>query len=301
MYQSFFGLQEAPFSLTPDTRYFYPCPSSQAALNVLLVALASGEGFVKVVGDVGTGKTMLCRQILDLLGDSFMLAYLPNPLLSPPELYRAIGMEWGLPWPTTTGLQEYLLSLTQHLEQAARQGKKAALLVDEAQSLPTETLEALRLLTNLETQRHKVIQVALFAQPELERRLLTTQGRALHQRITFSYTLAGLQREDVPPYLHHRLRTAGWQGESLFSHAALAEMAQASRGIPRLINIITHKALMSAYGEGSKEIHRRHVMLAVADTEAAGPSLPWWQLAWLGLRGGWRQAMAPSPLPLHQP
>lgn len=303
MYQAFFGLREAPFSLTPDTRYFYPGQSAREALNVLLVALSSGEGFVKVVGDVGTGKTMLCRRLLSLLEDKFLVAYLPNPLLDPWELYRAMGVELGLPWPDGLGFQDYLLRLTRHLADAAAAGRRAALLVDEAQSLPVETLEALRLMTNLETERHKVLQVALFAQPELERRLLSPQGRALRQRITFSHRLTSLGEEngEVTSYVHHRLAVAGWEGPSPFSRAALAELARAALGTPRLVNILGHKSMMAAYGEGLTRIQCRHVRLAMNDTEAAGRGLPFWRLWRAAMRDWGAPPMVPAILPLETP
>lgn len=275
MYQEHFGLRELPFGITPDTSFFFPHSSHQEALNTLLVAARTGEGFMKVVGEVGTGKTLLCRKFLDALDrDRFVTAYLPNPYLRPETLLLAVADELGIAYPEHVPQHQLLRLLTRCLLDSHAAGRRVVLCLDEAQAMPTETLEALRLLTNLETERRKLLQVVLFGQPELDARLANPAVRQLKQRITFSYRLRPLSLGDVHYYLVHRMTVAGYRGSDPFAVEAVRRLFHASGGVPRLVNVLAHKSLMAAFGEGAREVRSAHVRLAVADTESvARPAL----------------------------
>ena len=269
MYQEYFGLTESPFSITPDTSYFYAHGHYSEALNTLLVALRAGEGFIKVTGEVGTGKTMLCRKLLNTIEDRFVTAYIPNPMLTPYGLQSAVADELGLDMSRHYGHHQLLKMITNRLLELSAEGKNIVLCIDEAQAMPTETMEALRLLTNLETEKQKLLQVILFGQPELDERLNEKNVRQLKQRITFSYDLKPIDREEMELYLTHRLGIAGYKGGKLFEVSAMGSLFKASRGIPRLINILSHKSMMSAYGQGAKYIDNKNVKAAIKDTEDA--------------------------------
>lgn len=266
MYQSHFGLREVPFSITPDTSFFFTSPHSQEALNTLLVAAQNGEGFIKITGEVGTGKTLLCRKFIGTLGPEFVTAYIPNPYLEPRTLMLALADELEVTLAHDVDQHQLLKSITVRLMELAAQDKRVLLCLDEAQAIPLESLEALRLLTNLETEKRKLLQIVLFGQPELNKHLEQDSIRQLAQRITFHYHLGPLKRDDVDYYIAHRLRVAGFSGARLFSRGAIAKLYAASGGIPRLVNIMAHKALMLSYGEGKHEVSRRHVGLAAGDT-----------------------------------
>ena len=278
MYLEHFGLRQAPFNITPDTGFYYDSPSHQEALNTLLVALRSGTGFIKVTGEVGTGKTLLCRKLLNSLSDDIVSAWLPNPFLNANALRMAFAEELGLEFPRNLGQHRLLKLITDRLLELAAAGKQVVLLIDEAQALPDETLEAVRLLTNLETEKQKLLLVVLFGQPELEARLEQPRIRQLKQRIIFSYRLRPLTGAETRAYVQHRLHAAGLPATELFAPRALRRLHRASRGIPRLINILGHKALMSAFGTGTRRISDRDVRRAIADTEDAGQ--PGWLAGW---------------------
>jgi len=285
MYLQHFGLREAPFSLTPDTGFFFAWRSHQEALNVLRIALDNGEGFLKITGDVGLGKTLLCRKLLNSLAEPWVTAWIPNPHLAPGAMRQAILDELGVRVSARASQNDVVRELTQRLLEMAREGRRVVLVIDEAQQLPDRTLEAIRLLTNLETEKRKLLQVVMFGQPELDQRLAQPSLRQLRQRVTFSHELESLDRDGVREYVQHRLRLAG-RTEPLFSTASLALLARASRGVPRLVNVLAHKALLAAYGEGMDEVRRRHVALAVRDTEDTRRSrFPAWQLLAASLAG----------------
>lgn len=267
MYREHFGLDEAPFTLTPDTGFFYNHGSHREALDVLLVALRSGEGFIKVTGEVGTGKTLLCRQLLNLLDERFVTAYVPNPFLNPTALRMALAEELGISFARNIGQHRLLKLITDRLIELNGAGKQVVVVLDEAQAIPDDSLEALRLLTNLETEKRKLLQVVLFGQPELDTRLAGKRLRQLKQRIVFSYHLKPLDRRVLHAYVEHRLRVAGYRGGSLLTRPALFRLQRASRGIPRLVNLACHKALMAAYGTGSRRVTLAHMRRAVRDTE----------------------------------
>lgn len=266
MYEQFYGLREKPFSLTPDTEYFYRYSGHQEALNVLLIALRNGEGFVRVTGEVGTGKTLLCRQLLKLLQDDCATAYLPNPLLTPLELYQAIANELQLDLPQNASVQQLHQGIFAELVRLKELKRPLVVLIDEAQAMPHRSLEAIRLLSNLETEKEKLLHIFFFAQPEFEQRLAEDNLRQLRQRITFSYRLSTLQRKELSSYLDHRLQIAGFSGTGLFTNAALKRLHKASNGVPRVINLLAHKALMVGYGKGIKRIDRQMIAAAVKDT-----------------------------------
>lgn len=275
MYLQHFGLTEFPFGITPDTSFAFSAHAHQEALNTLLVALQCGEGFVKITGEVGTGKTLLCRRLLQSLGEQSVTAYLPNPNLEPQTLLLALAEELRIT--ETAGLDQYhLLRRINHgLLDFARQNKRVVLCIDEAQAMPLETLEALRLVSNLETEKRKLLQIVLFGQPELDEKLSDPSVRQLLQRITFHHKLSGLGRAEVDLYLQHRLRVAGYRGEPIFTSRAVRALRRASQGTPRLINILANKALLAVFGEGKQAVKFRHIRLAAKDTEGAR-SPGWW-------------------------
>ncbi len=275
-YLSHFGLREAPFSITPDTSFFYACRSSQAALNTLLVALSSGEGFLKITGEVGTGKTLLCRKLIAIAEEEWITAYVPNPHMEPRALLLAIAEELGVPVDGGVDQHHLMRGITKSLLDNARLGKRVVLCMDEAQAMPLETLETVRLLTNLETEKRKLLQVVLFGQPELDRRLDSESIRQLRQRITFQHHLRTMDRDEVAAYVAHRLAIAGYGAGRLFSGGATRLLHKASGGMPRLVNILAHKAMLSAFGEGRQQVERADVRAAAEDTPAVGPLRPWW-------------------------
>ena len=269
MYQKYFGLTEAPFSITPDTSYFYAHGNYSEALNTLLVALRAGEGFIKVTGEVGTGKTLLCRKLLNTVEERFVTAYIPNPMLTPYGLQSAVADELGLDITRHYGHHQLLKLINNRLLELSEEGKDVVLCIDEAQAMPVETMEALRLLTNLETEKKKLLQVILFGQPELDENLNEKEVRQLKQRITFSYKLKPIDKEGMELYLIYRLGVAGYKGNNVFEPNAMKRLFRASRGIPRLINILAHKSMMSAYGQGLKYVDKNNMRAAIKDTEDA--------------------------------
>ena len=265
----------------------------------MLVAAFNGEGFIKVVGEVGHGKTLLCRTFLsalenvdDVQGDasylrllrgrkrSYLTAFIPNPYLDPRGLLLALAEEFSVKINRSADLHTIIESLKSALLEIARIGKNALVCLDEVQAMPQVTLEMVRLLTNLETEKRKLLQVVLFGQPELDVKLNQQSSRQLLQRITFQLNLTGLRRDEIGPYLDHRLRIAGYPNNGLFTPAAVKMLYRYSGGTPRLVNVIAHKALMVAYGEGAVEIGPRQVKVAADDTPAARH--PKGILAWFG-------------------
>lgn len=270
MYLAHFGLKDYPFTITPDTEFFMNRAGYQDALNVLLVAIRSGEGFVKVTGEVGVGKTILCRKLLNSLNrEKFVTAYLHNPYMQPESLLFAVADELSVRYDPSENQHTLLKRLTRALLHYHKSGRAVVLCLDEAQAMPLETLEALRLLTNLETEKRKLIQVILFGQPELDTVLEQPSIRQLKQRITYSYQLLPLNKVAYRSYIRHRLAVAGYNGKDLFSRQAYEALYKASAGIPRLINILSHKALISAYGEGDTQVKPKHIRQAVKDSNEA--------------------------------
>lgn len=304
MYLEHFGLREFPFSLTPDTSFFFAYTNYQEALNTLLLAARSGEGFIKIVGEVGNGKTLLCRKFLATLNNDrtatnaigtqdpslpeqptgkFITAYIPNPYLEPRSLLLALASEFRIELDSTVEQHQLLKELTFALLKFAREGKRVLVCLDEAQAMPLESLEVLRLLTNLETEKRKLMQVVLFGQPELNERLKHNSIRQLRQRISFQYELKGLRRDELDRYLRHRLLVAGYKNDTLFRPNAVALLHRVTQGTPRLVNIVAHKSLLLAFGEGRQQVLPRHVKGAAADTPEAHRD--WMIWVWLASAG----------------
>lgn len=269
MYLPYFGLQQLPFTLTPNTGFFFGLEPHVEALQVLQMALETGEGFIKVTGEVGTGKTLVCRKLLNDLPPQFQCAYIPNPYLTPAELRWAVAADLGIEVSESLDQQQLTRLIYERLLDLNEQGYQVVLVIDEAQALPDESLEALRLFTNLETESRKLLQVVLFGQQELDERLNQVKLRQLRQRITFSYHLRPLNWDEVQAYLNHRLMVAGLQGAPMFDEAVSKMIANAARGIPRLVNILAHKSLLLCYGEGAKQISLTHCKHAIEDTDDA--------------------------------
>lgn len=259
-------MRELPFTLTPNTDFFLNLKPHVEAMQVLLNALQQGEGFIKVTGEVGTGKTLICRKLLNEIPRGFTVAYIPNPYLSPAELRWAVASELGLKLASSIDQQQLTQRLQEHLLDLSSQGRSVVLILDEAQALPDESLEALRLFTNLETERRKLLQVVLFGQPELDERLATKRFRQLRQRISFSYQLRSMTVAEVAHYITHRTQIAGYKGNDLFSLKCAKKIAAASRGIPRLVNILCHKSLLLCFGCNERLVTKKHINLAIKDT-----------------------------------
>lgn len=275
MYLAHFGLKKIPFGITPDTEFLYPSASHLEGLNLLHFALASGEGFVKVVGEIGTGKTLLCRQFLSELGPEWKAAYLPNPQLEARAFLRAIADDLGAE-DGASDAAHVLKRLNHRLLNLARAGKRVVFCVDEAQTMPSLTLESLRLLSNLETEKRKLLHIVLFGQPELDDMLNAHSARQIKQRIVFNHHLRKLDAEETAYYVKQRLRIAGHRGASIFQAGAIWALHRHADGTPRLLNILGHKSLLVAFGEGQPKVEARHVRAAAADTEGALKPKRWW-------------------------
>ncbi len=273
MYLEFFGLSEPPFGLTPDTAFYFGNTSHQEALHTLLVALRMGEGFIKVTGEVGTGKTLLCRKLLrELAGDpSVVTAYIPNPAMTVSALHQALADELGVSSGRHVGQHRLMRLIGDRLVAERTAGRSVVLIIDEAQALPRDCLEAVRLLTNLETEKSKLLQVVLTGQPELDVRLARPAMRQLRERISFSHSLVPMDSQAVADYLNHRLDVAGYSGPRLFRPRVAHAIARGCRGVPRLVNIVAHKCLLVAYGQGKATITSEYVRRAIADTESLRP------------------------------
>lgn len=306
MYLRHFALREAPFSITPDAAFFYPHEGAQAALNTLLVALRGGEGFLKIVGEVGCGKTVLCRQLLRSLQGECVTAYIPNPDLGPRDLLLALAGELGLRMPASATRHRLLDGLQTCLLEHAAADRRVVVIIDEAQAIPLRTVESLRLLSNLETEKRKLLQIVLLGQPELDRKLGRPEIRQLLQRITFSDHLGPMAAARVGPYLRHRLQVAAADGRQpvpeVFEAAAVQALAQYSGGVPRLVNVLANKCLLLAFGENRHRVTLADVRLAAKDTGgvnlAAGPSGSWWERL---VQGRFRGPAAQPELPLADP
>jgi MSHA biogenesis protein MshM len=274
VYLAHFGLKQAPFGITPDTEFIFHSNSHREGLNLLHLALASGEGFIKVIGEIGTGKTLLCRHFLTELGAGWKTAYLPNPQMEPKaflcEVAEEIGVASGIP-----EAAHIVKRLNQRLLELAHAGQQVVLCIDEAQTMPRLTLESLRLLSNLETEKRKLLHIILFGQPELDELLAAHSARQIRQRIAFHHQLHGLSAAEVSHYIAERLRIAGQNSDPIFVPAAIKALHRHAGGTPRLVNILAHKSLLAAFGEGQPQVEQRHVRLAARDTEGARtPS--WW-------------------------
>ncbi len=264
MYHQHFGLQQAPFGITPNPTFFYAGNTRGAILDALLYAVLHGEGIIKVSGEVGSGKTMLCRMLESRLPPRVEVIYLANPTLARHEVPYAIAGELGL---DVAGkrIDEVIRLLQADLIDKHSAGKQVLLLVEEAQAMPLDTLEEIRLFSNLETARHKLLQIVLFGQPELDQHLDLPSMRQLKERITHSFQVPAMPPDVIPDFLAFRLHAAGYNGPALFSPAATRHIARVSEGIVRRINILADKALMAAFADDAEQVEARHAKAASAD------------------------------------
>ncbi|MBW8327810.1 MAG: AAA family ATPase, partial [Thiobacillus sp.] len=284
MYFDYFGLKEAPFRITPNTEYWYAGGQRGEMLAALLYAIGQGEGIIKVVGEVGSGKTMLCRKLVAQLPDSVDSVYLGNPTLAPDDMLAAILADLGIDAPES-GRQARLAQLNAALLARHTAGRRVVVFVEEAQGIALDNLEFLRLLTNLETATDKLLQIVLFGQPELDAQLADPRIRQLKDRITLSLNLSPLAEAEVADYLRARLAVAGYRGPDLFAPALIARMTQLSGGLSRRINVLADKTLLAAYAGQTHTLTPDHLEAAAGDADmhppAAGarPGLRRW--AWL--------------------
>jgi MSHA biogenesis protein MshM len=268
MYLDHFGLDEPPFRITPHTDFFFDGADRGTTLEGLLYAIQYDEGIVKVSGEVGSGKTMLCRVLMERLPENVETIYLANPSFTRDEILRAIADDLKL---ETSGDSARVLTrdLQTHLIESHARGRRVVILIDEAHAMPEDSLEQVRLLSNLETSRHKLLQIVLFGQPELDQMLAATSLRQLRDRITHSFRMRPLTQEEVSRYVTFRLRAAGYRGPDLFTPKAIALLTRASDGLTRRINILADKALLSAFALDTHAVDERHVQRAIADSELA--------------------------------
>jgi Type II secretory pathway, component ExeA (predicted ATPase) len=266
VYQEYFRLTEAPFDITPNPRFMFYSAKHREAYNHLLYGIRERKGFVQLTGEVGAGKTTLCRAALEQLEQHYTVALILNPIMSADELMRAIGIEYGLP---VTGLDRLttLAVINQFLLQQVDRGRDTVLIIDEAQDLTDDLLEQVRLLSNLETNNRKLLQIVLMGQPELRDRLNNSKLRQLRQRITVRYHLPPLSSAEMAKYITHRLHTAGGNGKPYFTKPALWRVYRYSHGIPRLVNALCDKALLAGYVHKTGRINFKLVGRAIRELE----------------------------------
>ena len=301
MYYSHFGLKEPPFKITPNTEVFYTGGNRGAVLDALIYAINTGEGIVKVVGEVGSGKTMLCRMLQTMLPEKVESIYLANPSVAPEDVLHAIAFELQLKLPKNADRLKVMQVLQTHLLARHAAGKQVVIFVEEAQGMPLATLEEIRLLSNLETKHDKLLQIVLFGQPELDENLNQTNIRQLRERITHSFNLMPLQTKEIGEYLIFRLRAAGYFGPPLFTNQAIAKIASSAQGLVRRVNILADKALLAAFAENVYQVTPKHVQAAIGDSEFGAEKLKqaakqsqwlmWASLLALGLALGYAVSM----------
>ena len=284
MYEDYFGLERPPFKITPDTSLFYEGGKRGDILAALVYAIDRGEGIIKVVGEVGSGKTMLCRMLQLKLPEAVEIVYIANPSVSPEDILFVIAHELSLPVAKDASKHEVMHLLQDYLLQRHMENKQVVLFIEEAQGMPIETLEEIRLLSNLETDENKLLQIVLFGQPELDENLSQQSIRQLRERITHNFNLDPLTQDEIHNYLNFRMREVGYTGPELINQTVAKKVEQHSEGLLRRINIIADKILLSAFAEGTHNLSSKHVTAAVNDSafsqEAGGKSRKMW---WLGL------------------
>jgi MSHA biogenesis protein MshM len=267
MYYAHFGLKQPPFKITPNTEFFFSGGNRGAVLDALIYAINSGEGIIKVVGEVGSGKTMLCRMLQTLLPEKVESIYLANPSVAPEDVLHAIAFELQLKLPKNADRLQVMQVLQTYLLKRHAEGKQVVIFVEEAQGMPLATLEEIRLLSNLETKNDKLLQIVLFGQPELDVNLNQPHIRQLRERITHSFNLGPLSQEETGEYLIFRLRAAGYFGPHLFTPSAIRMLSRAAEGLVRRVNILADKALLAAFSENVYQVTPKHVMAAIGDSE----------------------------------
>jgi MSHA biogenesis protein MshM len=281
MYYAFFGLTQPPFKITPDTDFFFEGGNRGAVLEALIYAIISGEGMTKVTGEVGSGKTMLCRVLQARLPNTVETVYLANPSVSAQEILHAIAFELQLSIARDAGRLVVMHALNEYLVARHAEGRQVVIFVEESQGMPLATLEEIRLLSNLETKQHKLLQIVLFGQPELDENLRKPEIRQLRERITHSFSLGPLNADEVRAYIAFRLRAAGYHGPDLFSPSVVRQMTQATGGLTRRINIVADKALLAAFAENTHNVSAKHVRAAVQDSEFSGSAARGARRRWL--------------------
>jgi type II secretory pathway predicted ATPase ExeA len=270
MYEAFFGLKRPPFKITPDTSLFFGGGKRGDILSALVYAVHRGEGIIKVVGEVGSGKTMMCRMLQKELPKSVEIIYIANPSVSAEDILFVIAHELELPIPEQTTRQtskhEVIHMLQDYLLQRHMENKQVVLFIEEAQGMPLDTLEEIRLLSNLETDQNKLLQIILFGQPELDENLALKSIRQLRERITHTFQLLPLSNEEIYRYINFRMREVGYTGPELISKDIAKKIQRYSGGLLRRINIVADKTLLSAFAESTHNLTTRHVMAAVNDS-----------------------------------
>ena len=266
MYLDYYGLTEPPFDITPNPRFMFYSVKHREAFNHLLYGIRERKGFVQLTGEVGAGKTTLCRTMLEHLDQHYSTALILNPILSADELMKAIAIEFGLDVRGKDRL-DTVATINQFLLRQVEQGKDSVLIIDEAQDLTEDLLEQVRLLSNLETDNRKLLQIVLMGQPELRDRLNSHKLRQLRQRITVRYHLHPLNRFEVNEYIRHRLELSGAKNGLMFTRPALWRVYRYSRGIPRLVNAVCDKALLAGYVKQAKRLDYKTVGVAISELE----------------------------------
>jgi len=283
LYYPHFGLKEPPFKITPNTDFFFSGGNRGAILDALVYAIANGEGIIKVVGEVGSGKTMLCRMLQTILPEKIESIYLANPSVAPEDVLHAIAFELQLKLPKNADRLKVMQELQAYLLSRHAEGRQVVIFVEEAQGMPLATLEEIRLLSNLETKQDKLLQIVLFGQPELDENLNQENIRQLRERITHRFNLGPLQTKDVGEYLIFRLRAAGYHGPHLFKDSSIKKLSNASEGLVRRVNILADKALLAAFADNVYQVTPRHVDAAIQDSEF-GVKPQWRKLRRFGFR-----------------
>ncbi|HEU4707986.1 MAG TPA: AAA family ATPase [Methylophilaceae bacterium] len=267
MYYAHFGLKQPPFKITPNTEFFFSGGNRGAVLDALIYAIDSGEGIIKVVGEVGSGKTMLCRMLQTLLPEKVESIYLANPSVAPEDVLHAIAFELQLKLPKNADRLQVMQVLQTYLLKRHAEGKQVVIFVEEAQGMPLATLEEIRLLSNLETKNDKLLQIVLFGQPELDTNLNQSHIRQLRERITHSFSLGPLTEKETGEYLIFRLRAAGYFGPHLFTPSAIRKLSRSAEGLVRRVNILADKALLAAFSENVYQVTTKQVRAAIRDSE----------------------------------
>jgi len=268
MYNEFYGLKESPFNITPDPRFLFFSERHREAFSHLLFGIQQRKGFIQITGEVGAGKTTLCRALLEKLGDNYKTALILNPCLSLDQLLMAILKEFAIEVPKGQRDRVSMLEmLNEFLLQQVVEGFEVVLIIDEAQDMSFELLEQVRLLSNLETDDRKLLQIVMIGQPELRDKINDKRLRQLRQRITVRYHLTPLSRKETDAYIRHRIHVCGGNGLPAFSSWACRKIYQYSKGIPRLVNAVCDKALLCGFVAGVEYLNSKHIRKAIAALE----------------------------------
>jgi type II secretory pathway predicted ATPase ExeA len=281
LYLKHFDLEKSPFQITPDIDFFFSGSQRGGILTALLHVACHEEGIVTAVAEVGSGKTLLARLMISRLPEDISTVYLANPCFSRDEIISAISRDLGLATTLAT-TEENLAQLHQELLRRHSLGERVLLVIDEAHAMPPESLEEVRLLSNLETDRHKLVNIMLFGQPELDTLLTDRRLRQVRDRVIHRFDLPPLPRDEAMAYIDHRLRIAGWSGGRLFTSSAISLLLKASQGRARRINLLADKSLLAAYAEGARQVEKRHVQSACSELHPDAPGrmkqvLPGWK------------------------